>query len=114
MKLGPEAWTATPALIAALIDERNYSLVQPMRLSVRRQAARALGAIGPLARDAVPALADALTDPDAGTRRNAAFALGRIGPDAKAMKAKLAFCLSDEDENVRQEVVKSLALLDVP
>ena len=48
----------------------------------RRQAARALGQMGPAARPAVTALAQALGDPDTEVARRAARALRRIGPGA--------------------------------
>lgn len=65
---------AVPALVEALGD-RN--------VQVRRQAALALGRIGPDAEQAVPALSAALGDGDEQVRRNAARALGQIGPAAK-------------------------------
>src|SRR5579859_5871605 len=130
-KIGPEAAEAVDALAEALTDSHpqvrvnaalalidamtqveNSKKVRPINISVRCQAARALGKIGPEARDAVPVLADALLDQDPHVRQNAAFALGQIGHDARAAKTKLAVCLSDEDEAVRQEVVDSLALID--
>ena len=50
---------------------------------IRWRAASALGQIGPAAKDAVPALMEALKDKHSGvTRRAAASALGRIGPAA--------------------------------
>jgi HEAT repeat protein len=52
--MGSRAHTAVPALIIALEDED---------VGVRRNAARALGQIGPEAREAVPALMRALRDP---------------------------------------------------
>lgn len=49
---------------------------------VKRSAARSLAIIGPPARAAVPALLQALRDPDEGFEWEAAGALGRIGDDA--------------------------------
>jgi HEAT repeat protein len=45
---------------------------------VRRQAAGALGSIGPGARAAIPALKAALHDPEAGVREAAAAALAAV------------------------------------
>src|SRR5262249_52402418 len=48
----------------------------------REQAAHALGQLGPVSADVLPALAAALGDESYIVRRNAADALGRIGPPA--------------------------------
>src|SRR3954453_13813954 len=61
-------------LIAQLRDES---------LTVRGNAAHALGAIGPTAKDAIPELVRLLKDPEVVGRASAAFALGAIGPAAK-------------------------------
>lgn len=52
-------------------------------VGLRRQAARALTCFGPKARDAVPALIEALTKDDPGVGMEVAAALGAIGPDAE-------------------------------
>lgn len=69
-QIGP---AAIPALKTALTD------ADP---EVRRQAARALGQMGPEAEPAVPELTQALSDKEATVRLAAAQALGRIGPAA--------------------------------
>ena len=51
---------------------------------VRYASAQAMGQIGPDAREAVPALIEALMDTVADVRYWSALALGRIGPEAKA------------------------------
>jgi HEAT repeat protein len=63
-----------PALITALRNQDK---------EIRRNAAQALGQIGPTAKEAVHALITALQDEDPNVRRLAASALGRIGPTAK-------------------------------
>ena len=68
----PRPGRAVPSLIAALKKDAL----------VRQNAALALGQIGPDARDAVPALKEALGDSEWTVRRHAAIALGHIGPDA--------------------------------
>ena len=67
VKIGP---AAVPALIGALKDKDGY---------VRQSAAYALGRIGPVAKDAVPAL-QAITknDPERAARKAAAMALKKI------------------------------------
>jgi HEAT repeat protein len=69
-QIGP---AAIPALKTALQDENPQ---------VRRQAARALGKMGPDAEPAVPELTAAMNDTDAMVREAAAQALGKIGPAA--------------------------------
>ena len=68
---GDESAEATPQLLKALTQKSNLELC--------RQAAMALRNIGPPAKDAVPALIEALGDADASLRNNAAVALGGIG-----------------------------------
>lgn len=63
--------------------------------AVRRHAARALRLIGPAARSADAALADALKDPDPGVRAAAALALGEIQRE-KAVDALKPLLKSDE------------------
>ncbi len=76
-RLGPEASPAVPALIGQLqcINTNTYE-VSPAIL--RAAAARALGAIGPVARDARPALNDALEDETEVVRKASRRALEQI------------------------------------
>jgi esterase/lipase superfamily enzyme/HEAT repeat protein len=67
----------------------------------RAQAAKALGALGPGAKDAVAALARALHDADPDVRLEVATALGRIGGAAVAALPQLVAGLKDDDEYVR-------------
>ena len=71
---GKEA-VVVPALALALRDQDAF---------VRRDAAHALGRIGPEARPATPALVAALKDKNLGVRQAAAKALKQIDPDAAA------------------------------
>ena len=64
-----------PVLTAALTDENLY---------VRRDAARAWGAFGAEAREAVPALLERLSDKEPSVRKAAADALKKIDPEAAA------------------------------
>jgi HEAT repeat protein len=71
----------------------------------RYQAIFALGAMGPDAGEAVPALAAVLAkDPDAEARHQAALALLKIGPPARAAVPELAEALDDEEPAVRMNV----------
>lgn len=86
-KLGPGA---VPALVEVLKKRevrggkpkgKSREPVHDASATLRAKAAQALGNLGPDAREAVPALIEALQDPD--VRTDAATALGNIGPDAK-------------------------------
>jgi uncharacterized protein (TIGR03067 family) len=81
-----------PALIGALDDK------QP---AVRRLAARALGRVGPPAKEAVPALCGSLKDAEAPVRQAAVAALVRLGPAAQAAVPALILALKDADPEVR-------------
>ncbi|HEY6554076.1 MAG TPA: HEAT repeat domain-containing protein [Vicinamibacteria bacterium] len=74
----------------------------------RAAAARILGEIGPAARDAAPALAQALKDGDPAVRQNAAQALGYIGPGAKVAAPALITALSDKEAPVRRSAAFAL------
>jgi HEAT repeat protein len=88
--------TAVPALVAALRDSDQF---------MRGYAADALASIGPVAKDAVPALLAALNDPrdeeHLHARYKAALALAQIGPDAKVALPALVKALGDEERSVR-------------
>ena len=71
-ELGPDAGRFVPDLIAVM-GKKNPK--------ARAKAARLLGFLGPFARDAVPVLIKALTDPDQWVRRDAKGALDRVRPD---------------------------------
>jgi len=106
-----------PALIEALHDPDE---------KVRQNAINALGAIGPAAEPAVPALIDVLRNSPrtekgasgpsklAGNSRSAAAAaLGRIGPRAKGAVQALAAALNDENLPVRRWSATSLGEIGV-
>jgi HEAT repeat protein len=74
------AGVAVPMLID-LLDSKpeDLRLSEQAAAALRRQAAKALGEIGAPARDAVPSLRKALSDPDDGARADAAAALKKLG-----------------------------------
>jgi HEAT repeat protein len=96
----------------ALLSQRDIHLAQPYLMkalgdediSVRHQAAKALGAGQAVA--AVPIMIDWLNDVDAKTKAVAADVLGDIGGTEAAQA--LTRSLGDSDATVRQRAVKSL------
>jgi hypothetical protein len=75
---------------------------------MRYWAAESLGHFGPEAREAVPALSEALKDPDGMVRMGAAYALAEIGPDAREAAPKLQEALQDPDKQVRDAAAYAL------
>jgi HEAT repeat protein len=61
--------------------------------------------------DAVPALANALLDPDCRVRHKTAVTLSFIGPQASAAIPNLIVSLSDEDDFVREWAAYALAAM---
>lgn len=129
--LGAAARTAAPALYAALKEDREpevrsqcgKALAQigphalPFLLQglddkdrvVRSWSVRAVGLIGPEAKEAVGPLTKALKDSQAGIRGGAAQALGEIGPAAEASAPALIEALADSDKDVRARAAAALA-----
>lgn len=86
-------------------------LIQALRCSAatdRQRAARNLGRLGWLARDALPALVAALGDDNQKVREAAAHAIGLMGPDALPA---LAGMLAHPDKYVRRHAVWALGKL---
>jgi HEAT repeat protein len=78
----------------------------------RVKAARALALLGPAARAAVPALAEAVRNDSSGTVRIAAAdALAAIGPEAKSALPALAAALKDPRMAQRRDVLAKLAVV---
>ncbi len=88
-----------PALISALRSENSAD---------RLRAARDLGRLGWLAREALPALISALDDADAKVREAAAHAIGLMGPDALPT---LVVILAHPDKYVRRKAVWAMGKL---
>lgn len=96
---------AIPALIELLKTTTNDLVV--------KETACALRMVGPLAKDAVFALNEALTNKNPNTRRDAALALGAIGQPDKGAIQRLAGILQDEKEDaqVRAAATRALGML---
>jgi HEAT repeat protein len=89
---------AVQSLLRAMQDPRS-----------RWMAVVALGEMGATARDAVPALMEALEDDDSAVRWDAAKALGKLGPAAaRAVPALVAVLHEQSDAIVRQYAVAAL------
>lgn len=105
-RLGPAAKPAVDELAKAMetIDDAE----------LQRSAALALAAIGPDAKDAVPALISALKSKNIRVRAYAAHALGRIGPAAGDAAEPLIDLIVHEDPTVRREARDALRLINAP
>ncbi len=93
------------------LDDPLPDLLRALRSTVtdsRNRAAKALGRLGWLARDALPALTAAVDDPDAGVREAAAQAIGQMGLDALPQLTRL---LTHEDKYVRRNAVWAIGKL---
>jgi HEAT repeat protein len=122
MKIGPEAKEAIPILIETIREVRNNRdrrllvacnkallgmgkevvphmiyLLKDETWEMRRGAAWILGKLGPEARDAVPALTEALNDPNPDVRTKAQEALKKVkGEDAESLDTNSAESASKE------------------
>jgi HEAT repeat protein/tRNA A-37 threonylcarbamoyl transferase component Bud32 len=95
---------AVQSLLRAMQDPRS-----------RWMAVVALGELGAAARDAVPALIEALEDTDAAVRWDSAKALGKLGPAAaRAVPALAAIVHERGDAIVRQYAVAALGAIGAP
>jgi HEAT repeat protein len=92
-------------------DDPLPDLIRALRSRIpadRLRAARDLGRLGWLARDALAALVTVVTDEDAKVREAAAHAIGQMGPEALP---ELIAMLAHEDKYVRRSTVWALAKL---
>jgi HEAT repeat protein len=97
---------SVPSLVDTLKKDRDPKM--------RFYAAKELGHFGAQAKDAVPALTEALKDEDKNVRMEAAYALGEIGPDAAAAVPALAEAQQDNEEAVRKAAAYALKRLQDP
>jgi len=75
---------------------------------MRDVAAKNLFTLGPEAKDAVPALRQALKDTHPAVRVSVAWALTRIGPEAQAAVPDLEVALKDPNGDVRKAAAEAL------
>ncbi len=106
--LGDEAYV--PEEVQADVRDNIDILQNEKSIVMRAGAAKALGNIGPDARESAPALADVLSnDTHPMVRVQAAKALGKIGPGVEVSGLALSKALwYDEDVEVRKTAVRSL------
>ncbi len=98
-QIGTSAETAIPALSVALRETEVHSApFIHWSLCLSRNAAEALGRIGPAA---APVLIEALRDDDDGVRAGAASALGKYRLRASLAVPALTECLDDKTDYVR-------------
>jgi HEAT repeat protein len=100
--IGPDAAEAVDALIPFLAAGPQ-----------RSNAAYALGSIGEAAVAAIPALMEALDDPEPYTRNTAANALGLIGPGAADAVPAIIRMLDDPDGVARVGAANGIGLMGV-
>lgn len=97
--------------MATSIDDPLPELLRALKNrspAERVRAAKALGRLGWLARDAMPALMNLMADEDAKVRESAAQAVGQMGPDALPA---LCAMLTHEDKYVRRHTVWAMGKL---
>jgi HEAT repeat protein len=103
---------AEPSGVPPAVENLLRALQDPR---TRWMAIVALGELGAAARDAVPALIEALEDPDAAVRWDAAKALGKLGPAAvRAVPALAAVVHEQSDAIVRNYAVAALGSIGPP
>ena len=97
----PEMLNEILGALASLGEKAVPRLIKALEYTdARPKAAAIIARIGPAAKDAVPALIEALGDDKAETRSEVLFALAAIGPDAKEAVPEVAKALDDPDEDV--------------
>jgi HEAT repeat protein len=113
--LGP----AAPEFAKDVVDALTVAVDNPQGI-IRYQAATALGNMGPVARTAVPKLANHVNDRASWEIRKAAcFALGSVGRDEQGMPdmralAALVDAAKDYSKEVRMEALQGLINLGPP
>jgi HEAT repeat protein len=100
-QFGEAGKPALSALVGVLKNKDNDA-------ETRALAARAIGGLGPAARDAVEPLRNALKDDDEYVRLGAVVALGEIGPDARDAVPALSDLAREENPHLRRAVARTL------
>ena len=97
---------------AVVLADLTAALRVEKEPTVRHEVAVTLGRFGKLARQAVPALTEALADKDDGVKAATAEALGRVGPESRPAAAELLKLAKSPDKTLRQAVVFALGRID--
>jgi len=108
--IGPAAEAAVPALLRSMTN--NISGVATNLNYVRRIAVSTLDTIHPNPETVLPALANALNDPDRVVRQRTIKALGHYGTNARSATAPLKMLLNDPDPSVRESVLSVLNAIE--
>ena len=105
----PEALDDILDALASLGEKAVPRLAEALKHEeVCAKAAAVVARIGPAAKDAVPALIEALGDENPQTRNEVLFALAAIGPGAEAAVPAATDALNDPDANVRYSACYAL------
>ncbi len=104
-------WTVLPVYAGEASLDAHVQALRTGGEKERMEAALALFDLGPQAKPAVPALADALYAPQTEIKLVALAALTRLGPDAVAAAPALASRLDDPEEGVRSAAMAALESL---
>ena len=103
--LTSSAWAQGATAKEPVADGRTLSQwvedLKAIAPQTRNAAASEISGLGPAAAPAVPALIEALDDPEASVRFPVTVALGEIGPAAKAAVPKLKKMM---DEEINDEI----------
>jgi HEAT repeat protein len=89
-------------------------MLRDANVVARCTAARALGQMGPQAREALPALLQALQDREPLVRDSVAEAIGCVGPEAPEAVLALIQALTDTNSFVQATAAKALKKADAP
>lgn len=103
-RLGIDASNAVPALVEIFNQHTSDDS--------RNGAALALGAMGPVAKSAVPSLLKIVKSPDPQARSLALYVLGEICAEPDTVVPLLSAALQDPDTNVRKVAAFSLSLYE--
>jgi HEAT repeats len=96
--------------ILTLLSKQHFISIKPPTARYYHQLSMGgFETLGPILKDAVPALTELLNDPDADVRATATWNLGNLGPDASAAIPSLIKNLKDTNSTVRFYSLQSLA-----
>ncbi len=121
----PSEWARAPVIGAlfniAQLDEESGKTIIPLltgalsdpAAEIRSNAANCLGEIGPRAKEALPALVEALQRPDSREYDRVVFAVRNIGPGPEAVPG-LITALTAKDRMTRQMAAEALGKIGPP